>query len=46
MRFKLLSLLLYSSLALSNEICKDRVFNIKAEPGLKIEEIVNQIANE
>jgi len=46
MRFKLLSLLLYSSLALSNEICKDRVFNIKAEPGLKIEEIVDQIANE
>jgi len=46
MRLKVLSLLLYSSLALSNEICKDRVFNIKAEPGLKIIEIVDQIVNE
>jgi len=46
MRAKLLSLLFYSSLALSDEICENIVFNIKAEPGLKIEEIVDQVANE
>ena len=43
---RLLSLFLYISLALSNEICKNRNFNIKTEPGIKIIEIVDQIANE